>query len=190
MPIARHSKVVALILAVLPLAALAAPPEPPAPVASVHGTVAHYTLTAKGSVDGFVLDDGTQVRLAQRSTDLAFAVKPGDSVTVQGRRPADGPLFQAVEVKNDGSGVVVVKAASRGKKADTDTRVEGRVRFPLFGAKGQVVGAILEDGTVVRLAKAAIGSGAPDFTAGKLVAVEGVVRTKAMGRVVEVTKLD
>lgn len=46
-------------------------------VPAVAGTVARYTLTPRGDVDGLVLGDGTEVRFPPHlSAQLVYAVRP------------------------------------------------------------------------------------------------------------------
>ena len=67
----------------------AAPPPPPAATApgpvydpsglpATKGTVARYSLTPRGDVDGLILGDGTEVHLPPHlGTQLVYAVRPG-----------------------------------------------------------------------------------------------------------------
>jgi len=55
----------------------------------IKGTVAQYSLTPGGDVDGLILADGTEIFWPPHfSTQLVFSVRPGDAVTIQGRRSA------------------------------------------------------------------------------------------------------
>src|SRR6201984_2045465 len=73
------------------------------------GTVRQYTLTPRGDIDGLILSDGTEVKTPPHlSTELAYAVKPGDTVTVHGLRAAALPLVQAVSITDDATGLTVV----------------------------------------------------------------------------------
>lgn len=67
-----------------------------------HGTVARYTLTLGGDIDGLLLIDGTQVRLPQKLRgSIAFTVHPGDTVTVNGIGPLCGPMIAASVINDD-----------------------------------------------------------------------------------------
>ena len=90
----------------LPLSALAsavalaqAPPVPqdagatplydPAQLPSFNGKVQQFTLTPRGEIDGLILTDGTEVKTPPHlSTAIAYAIKPGDTVTIHGLRAA------------------------------------------------------------------------------------------------------
>src|SRR5580698_6762744 len=86
----------------------------PAQLPTVKGKVAQYLPTPRGDVDGLLLDDGTEVQVGPfASTQLVFAVKPGDSVTIHGLKARALPLVAAASVTNDSSGVTVLGGGPR-----------------------------------------------------------------------------
>jgi hypothetical protein len=99
-----------------PTTPITAPPPPRVPGAgaplydlqqlpAIRGTVSRYTLTPRGDVDGLILIDGTEVHFPPRlSTQLVYAVKPGDAVTVRGLKALSVPVVAAVSITNDASG--------------------------------------------------------------------------------------
>ena len=107
----------------------------------------------KGEVDGFVLGDGTQVHVPphQAAALAVFTARPGDTVSVQGRRAEGGSVIEAGLIRNQTSGVAL---ENRGPRHERDGagpgRVSGKVQFLLHGPRGEANGAILEDGTVLR----------------------------------------
>src|ERR1700678_96868 len=103
-----------MTLSTLSLAQGAPPPlsaAPPAPQAAVYdpqqlpairGELDRLTLTARGDIDGFILKDGTEVKTApDLSTQIAFAIRPGDRVTVRGLKAAALPLVSAVSITDE-----------------------------------------------------------------------------------------
>src|SRR6266852_6690010 len=73
------------------------------------GQVQQFTLTPRGDIDGLILSDGTEVKTPPHlSTEIAFSVKPGDTVTIHGLRAAALPLLQAVSVTDEATGRTVV----------------------------------------------------------------------------------
>jgi hypothetical protein len=73
------------------------------------GQVQQFTLTPRGDIDGLILTDGTEVKTPPHlSTELAYSVKPGDTVTVHGLRAAALPLMQAVSITDEANGRTVV----------------------------------------------------------------------------------
>src|SRR5580658_7906225 len=75
---------------------------------AIQGTVAEYSLTPRGDVDGLILADGTEVYLPPHlGTQLVFAVKPGDAVTIHGLKAQAIAMVQAMSVTNDATGSAV-----------------------------------------------------------------------------------
>src|SRR6202166_3794124 len=73
------------------------------------GTVRQYTLTPRGDVDGFILTDGTEVKVPKHlSAQFVYAIHPGDAVTVRGLRAFALPLIDAATITNDATGATVV----------------------------------------------------------------------------------
>jgi hypothetical protein len=144
-----------------PLAAQPAPPSPttpvpmgvdPAQLPETKGVIARYTLTPRGDVDGFLMRDGTQVHVPPHlSTQLVYTMRPGDAVTVRGLKALGVPLVDAVTVTNDASGQAVVDSGNGPRAAGQQLQAQGRVQTVLRGPRGEVNGAILEDGTILRL---------------------------------------
>lgn len=184
----RYPIAVALCLGGVAVAFGAEPPPAKPVPASFEGTVARYTLTPKGDVDGFVLTDGTQIHVAPHfGAALVYTARPGEQVAVQGMPQGAGPTIEADEIRNAGTGVEFVNAGPErkpeGPQAET---VEGKIAFVLHGPKGDADGAILGDGTILRvppkLAAIRLAPGQP-------VVAEGAARTTPMAKVVEVSKL-
>jgi hypothetical protein len=92
---------------------LAPPLDVPAPLAasgtvydpqqfpSVRGEIERLTLTGRGDIDGLILKDGTEVKTSPDLTQIAFAIRPGDRVTIHGLRAAALPLVRAVSITDD-----------------------------------------------------------------------------------------
>ncbi len=70
------------------------------------GRVAQYSRSPDGAVDGLILSDGTEVRLAPDAASGIVAVAhPGDTVIVRGRPAAAGAaVIDAMAVVNTATG--------------------------------------------------------------------------------------
>lgn len=133
----------------------------PAQLPAIQGKVAGYSLTPRGDVDGVLLTDGTEVHLPPHlSTQLVFAVKPGDSVTVRGLKARAVPMVQAMSITNDASGTAVVDDGGRnggprgprGREAAAQPiSASGPVKSQLHGREGELNGVVLQDGTIIRM---------------------------------------
>ena len=180
---------------------------------ATHGTVRFFTLTPRGDVDGFVLADGTEVHLPPHlSAQLAAAVKVGDAVTVRGLRAAAVPMVAAMSVTGDANGQSVVDTGPEGRGGPGPDRgpgappalvgpavigpavvgpavigeVSGKVLIALHGPRGELNGAMLEDGTALRLPPPEATRLAAMLQPGQAVVAQGPAVTTALGRVVMV----
>lgn len=132
----------------------------PAQLPETRGTVARYSLTPRGDVDGLILSDGTEVKVPPHlSTVLVYAVRPGDAITVHGVKVLSLPLVDAVSITNDATGQTVTDTGIppgpwEPRDAERWMEAEGRVRMVLHGPRGEVDGALLDDGTILRPAAA------------------------------------
>lgn len=183
----------------------------PAQLPATKGRVAQYSLTPRGDVDGLILEDGTQVHLPPHlGTQLVFAIKPGDAVTVRGLRAREVPLVQAMQVTNDASGQAVTDTGARregprngpggpgprGPKEGREGRgpgpreaggpmeAQGAVKAQLHGPRGDLNGVLLADGTIVRLPPPEAQRIAAQLAVGQPVFVRGDGMASPLGRVI------
>jgi hypothetical protein len=167
---------------------------------TIGGTVTRFTLTPRGDLDGLILGDGTQVHVPPHlSAELAAAVKPGDGVSVSGSRSPSGVVFIAASVTDNASNQTVV---DRGPPAPglmppppppgvpasgaQNTMVQGRVQRLLRGPAGDVDGALLDDGTILRMPPHVAYQFATLLVPGQTVAAQGWGLNTAYGRVLDV----
>jgi hypothetical protein len=163
------------------------------------GTIQIFTLTPRGDLDGFLLADGTQVHVPPHlSTQLAATVRPGDQVAVRGYRSAAVPLIVAVAVTNSTTNQMVTDRGppppgfgpppsppSVPAPGAQQTSLDGRVQTPLYGPAGDLNGAVLEDGAIIRLPPPMAAQSANLLARGQTIAVQGWVLSTAYGRVID-----
>jgi hypothetical protein len=180
------------------------------------GTLERFICTPDGRIDGLVLAtmDEPSTKLVHvpphMSDELRSALQPGDRVAVRGVRPRHGEVIAAVAVTAP-DGRTVINQGPPNKHghndkpdhhdgdSDTDApegqaghgRAEtyGRVRLALFAPKGELRGALLEDGTVVRVSPKHAPAWADRLRPGAAVAVRGEAFQFADGLVIEATEL-
>jgi hypothetical protein len=158
-----------------------------------HGKVAGYSLTAKDEADGVILDDGTEVHISPRlSSELTFAIKLGDAVTVHGLKASASSMVQALSIANDASGVKITDTFQPANAPDrpvyTPPRMveaRGRIKMPLHAPDGRVDGVLLEDGTIIRLAVGYNPPSADCLVAGKDIVATGTGVSSLLGKVME-----
>jgi hypothetical protein len=193
-------------------AASQAPLYDPQRLPAQRGQVQQFTLTPRGDIDGLILSDGTEVKTPPHlSTEIAYSVRPGDTVTIHGLRAAALPLVQAVSVTDEQTGRTVVDngppspgrpgappppapwpgapAAGPGAPIPGLTEVQGRVRMSLHGPQGDVNGALLDDGTVLRLPPPEAYRFATLLQPGQVLVAEGTGIATAIGKVFEVQQI-
>lgn len=174
----------------------------PAQLPAIQGKVASYSLTPRGDVDGLILTDGTEVHLPPHlGTQLVFAVKPGDAVTIRGLKARAVPMVQAMSITNDATNAAVTdngpgggrggpghgRGGPHGARGPADQQqltAQGRVKAALHGRQGEVNGAILEDGTIVRLPPPEAQRLAAQLTPGSALYVQGQGYAGPLGRVI------
>ena len=165
----------------------AAPVYDPAQLPEVKGKVAQYLLTPRGDVDGFMLADGTEVHVPPFvSTQLVFAVKPGDAVTIHGLKAREVPMVAARSITNDASGATVLVTAPRGPRhgGEVALEAEGKVVGALHEPRGEANGVRLEDGTLVRMPPGEATRLAETLAVGKTLVVKGEGYAGPLGRVI------
>lgn len=154
----------------------------PAQLPSVTGKVVQYLPTPRGDVDGLLLQDGTEVQVGPASsTQLVFAVKPGDSVTIHGLKARALPMVAAASVTNDATGVTVLAGPAH-MREPTMVEVQGHVKVALHDPRGETNGVLLDDGTVVRLPPPEARKLADALAPGKMLDVRGVGYAGPLGK--------
>lgn len=162
----------------------------PAQLPEVKGKVAQYLLTPRGDVDGLMLADGTEVHVAPHvSTQLVFAVKPGDAVTIHGLKAKVAPLVLAASITNDATGAVVLSGPHGPQGALNQIEASGRVKAQLHTPRGDVDGVLLEGGTIVRLPPPEAQKLAAQLADGQSLFVRGFGYEGVLGRVIAAKEL-
>jgi hypothetical protein len=152
---------------------------------TIKGKVVQYLPTPRGEVDGFILEDGTEVHvLPHLSSQLVFAVKPGDSVTIHGLKARAIPMVAAVSVTNDASNVTVADGGLARRRDAAEVTVQGTVKIPLHGLRGEVNGVLLADGTVVHLPPPEARKLGDQLDAGKPLVVHGAGYSGDLGKAI------
>jgi hypothetical protein len=126
----------------------------------VKGTVERFLLNPHGEIDGFVMKSETQASVLVHTpphmeSELTRQVKTGDVVSVRGVRPRKADLIAAVAVATTNGASIIDQGPDHDRKhpklEKRKMSAEGMVRLSLFGPKGELRGALLVDGTVIRI---------------------------------------
>lgn len=157
----------------------------PAQLPEFKGKVAQYTLTPRGDVDGLLLADGTEVHVPPHvSTQLVFAVKPGDAVTIHGLKARAVPMIAAMSLANDATGATVMVQPPQRPGAGASQELSGRVKSLLHEPRGEVNGVLLDNGGIIRLPPPEATRLAAMLAPGQTVTARGDGYEGPLGRVV------
>lgn len=167
----------------------------------IEGKVTQYLMNPHGEVDGLLLSDGTQVHFSPHmAKDLVGTVKPDDSVSVQGYRSSEGPVVKADVITNTRSNQSVIEREpgvldrpmvppSVRDLAALERHAEGIVRVLLYGPRGEVNGAVLDDRSIVRVFPHAAYRMASLLQVGHSISAVGFGTENQYGRVIEATAI-
>ncbi|OAF14310.1 hypothetical protein AYJ54_42600 [Bradyrhizobium centrolobii] len=160
----------------------------PSQLPESRGIVKQYTLTPRGDIDGIILTDGTEVKLPPHLTaQTVFSIRPGDQVSVRGLRARAVALVDAASITNVATGRSVVDSGPPDRRdRGQDQVISGRIAAPLHGKRGEVNGALLDDGTVLRLPPPEAERLQDWLRQGQPVSVRGAILDTPLGRVVDV----
>ena len=130
----------------------------------VSGTVSRFLTTADGAVDGFLFQDGMQIRFpGHMSTIVTDSVAIGDEVTVKGEDSTTNSIWakqiitpknaNEIEVAQEAKGKLLAPKREReaAHKDVNNILVKGEIDTLLVEPSGEVSGFILTEGSIVRL---------------------------------------
>jgi len=148
---------------------------------------------AQGQVDGLVLDGDRFVHVPPHMAQALGArrLRPGVAVSVRGVKPRRADMVVAVSLCVDGRCVEDDEDGPEAHEpppppATLPADIVGEVRLTLHAPRGEVCGALLEDGTVVRVWPRHNEALAEYFEPGRRIEVWGPAFRKAGARVVDV----
>lgn len=166
-----------------------------------HGQVSRFLFNPKGDADGLILVDGLEAHFPPHlSRRVLQSIQIGEAVTLFGVKPRTAEMIACVALESVGGERIVdtgppVKAKKKhsgkrvGKHAEsTARRVEMKdvVERSLHGPKGEVRGALLSNGCIVRFPPHAAAGAERLLKPGATLAVRGEVIDVPGSRVLEV----
>lgn len=185
----------------------------------IRGVVQNFLMSSRGQVNGFILDEGTQIDLpAHLSTQLTRAVKTKDEVIVRGYYTND-KVFKAENIRNARTNKVVAnllspppqplneemipgehsarssvvapsaKTWARERRGLKQMTAEGTIKTKIYGSAGEVTGVVLSDGSVVRFAPDVIDQTTSGPEIGDSIKVTGYGTKNSFGQSIEATSV-
>jgi hypothetical protein len=174
-----------------------ASPDRTTPTTSVHGTVSQYMMNPEGLVDGILLSDDTIVRFPPRmSQQLVETVKPPDLVNVDGFVEYQGTVH-ATAITNPASQKSVVDippspqnlAPGPVQEVRQPMSATGTIKVLTHAARGEIDGAVLDNGTIVHFPPPVGAQYANLFQVGAPLAAAGYGTSNTYGRSLEATSI-
>jgi hypothetical protein len=169
----------------------------PACLPETRGVVTQFLLSPHGELDGLILEKDRQVHFPPHMSKLVVKHIPiGDKISVRGIKPRGANIIAAVALKS-GSGIVILDEGPPDRhekhgKAHAEKKpmtVSGEVRLPLFGPRGELRGALLIDGTSIRMPPHAAAELASYLEPGAHIQVWGHGIQNRHGKTVEVDEI-
>ena len=123
------------------------------------GTVTQFLLNPHGELDGLILGKDKQVHFPPHmSQQVAKHISIGDKVSVRGVKPRTADIVAAIQLKSSMGVIMLDEGPHQDGVKHEKPHVEkppmeltGEVRLSLYGPKGELRGALLTDGTSIRM---------------------------------------
>lgn len=169
----------------------------PQSLPATRGVVAQIFANGEGELDGLMLRNDQIVHFPPHlSAWIARHVRIGDKIAIRGLKARHGGSITAVSiVAKDGKSIVdegPYHGASGHKvlaKPIGPTETQGTVRSPIYGAKGEVHGALLDNGVVLRVPPHTASSLADYLSQGASIFASGAGLKGRYGYVIDVEEL-
>ncbi|WP_322033859.1 hypothetical protein [Paraburkholderia sp. J76] len=163
------------------------------------GTVSRFLLNPHGELDGLVLGSRRlrQVHFPPHlSPQVVRLVAVGDEVRIRGVKPRGADMIAAVSITTK-SGKAILDEGPQGpgehrQRPEVERepmQASGEVLLSLFGPKGELRGALLDDGTSLRMAPHAAAELASYLAPGFHVQAWGAGIRNRHGRTIDVDEI-
>jgi hypothetical protein len=163
------------------------------------GVVVRYLLNVFGEVDGLILADGLQVHFSPRmSSAMTTAIKPNDQIVLRGHQESN-LVVRADSVMNKDTGRLFVDPGQPDGRAEMPPEIRGaqlqklersgRIVFVLYAPRGEIRGAVLEDGSQFLIPVRPAERIQFGLQAGASVDLKGYGTSNAFGTCLEATEL-
>ena len=129
----------------------------PACLPETKGRVTLFLLNPHGELDGLILNGHRQVHVPPHlGPRIARHVAQGDRIRVRGIKPRDADMIAAVQVTTRDGREIIDEGPEHGTHNAPPakvkpTEIDGEIALPLYGPKGELRGALLTDGTSLRM---------------------------------------
>jgi hypothetical protein len=169
----------------------------PASLPETRGTVTRFLLNPHGELDGFVLGRARQVHFPPHlGKQVSRNIAVGDAVKVRGIKPRGVDMIAAVAITAKNGKVILDEGPEHhippphkphGERPSMEAF--GEVKMALHGPKGELRGAVLDDGTSLRMPPHAAAELAAYLTPGVHVHAWGRGVKNKHGRTIDVEEI-
>jgi hypothetical protein len=166
------------------------------------GIVTQLVMNSHGELDGLLLATAPgETKLVHfpphMGGEVEGAIKIGDVVAAYGVKPRGADVIAAVSlvtatgapIVDEGPDTPHGEVPAGDKAVHHDAEVTGTVRLSLYGPKGELRGAVLEDGSAIRIGKKEAAAFADLLKPGAAVAVRGTSIVGRHGTVIDAEAL-
>jgi hypothetical protein len=134
----------------------------PLSLPSIEGSVARFLFNADGAADGFLFANDQQVHFPPHLSQMLLKrVRIGEHVRVRGLKPRGSDLLVALSLTTHGGHTIedlgpiapdhAARLLEKHKFKSKPVHFVGVVKRCLFAPRGEVCGAILDDGCILRM---------------------------------------
>lgn len=162
----------------------------------VVGIVDLFLVNKHGEADGFLMTDGCEVHVPPHlSPRLLRDVHPGSEVRVRGVRPRAERMISAVAIDTTSGRLLDEGPDHRPSDEEFEQakhapmNVQGIVRQAIHGPRGEIRGAVLEDGRIIRVPPHEAERLSELFIVGRRIAAIGEAATMSFGTVIEAKEI-
>jgi hypothetical protein len=170
----------------------------PDSVPEIAGSFERFIINPHGEVDGFVMTGDQETAILVHTPphladELIRELSPGEKLTVRGVRPRGAELLAAIAMVTANGRQIVDEGPNhdreRPKVKYQPLAAEGTVRLSLCGPKGELRGALLTSGMIVRVGPKEAANIAALLAPGARLAVRGEGLEMKYGRVIHALEI-
>ena len=161
------------------------------------GVVAHVFANSHGELDGLMLRNNQVVHFPPHLSEwIARHVRVGDKIAIRGLKARHAGSITAVSIVAQNGKSIVDEGPHTGTarhkvfaKPMGPIETQGTVRSPIYGAKGELHGALLDNGVVLRVPPHAAPSLVDYLSQGASIHARGAGLKGRYGYVIDVEEL-
>jgi hypothetical protein len=162
----------------------------------IAGTVDQFLVNNHGEADGFLLTDGGEVHVPPHlSSRMLRDLRPGGKVSVRGVRLRGVAMVAAIAI-DTAKGRILDEGPDVRENDDAFERArhspmsaQGIVKQAIHGPKGELRGAVLEDGRIIRLPPHEAKRFSDLLAKGAQISVNGDGATTSFGTAIEAREI-